>query len=89
MRVLLALICVALLATAVGASDVVDLYPTNFDEVVDGSKNVLVEFYAPWCGKRGRFLLLERRADNKMQDTARVLHLYEFENFVTFQLMRK
>lgn len=22
----------------------------NFDKVVDGSKHVLVEFYAPWCG---------------------------------------
>jgi thioredoxin-like negative regulator of GroEL len=22
----------------------------NFDKVVDGSTNVLVEFYAPWCG---------------------------------------
>ncbi|KAI3635495.1 hypothetical protein MIR68_006133 [Amoeboaphelidium protococcarum] len=29
---------------------VVDLTPSNFDTVVDGSKNALVEFYAPWCG---------------------------------------
>eukprot|EP01027_Heterolobosea_sp_BB2_P023834 GEZU01035857.1.p1 GENE.GEZU01035857.1~~GEZU01035857.1.p1 ORF type:complete len:386 (-),score=184.82 GEZU01035857.1:10-1113(-) len=29
---------------------VVDLTPDNFDSVVDGSKAVLVEFYAPWCG---------------------------------------
>lgn len=28
----------------------VDLTPDNFDKVVDGSNNVLVEFYAPWCG---------------------------------------
>jgi len=32
------------------ASNVVDLTPSNFDEVVDGSKNVFVEFFAPWCG---------------------------------------
>ncbi|XP_057549927.1 protein disulfide-isomerase like 2-1 [Amaranthus tricolor] len=32
-------------------SDVVILSPENFDEVVlDKSKDVLVEFYAPWCG---------------------------------------
>ncbi len=32
------------------ASSVVVLTSTNFDKIVDGSKNVLVEFYAPWCG---------------------------------------
>lgn len=33
------------------ASDVVVLTQENFDEVVlDESKDVLVEFYAPWCG---------------------------------------
>jgi protein disulfide-isomerase A6 len=26
------------------------LSPENFDSVVDGSTNALVEFYAPWCG---------------------------------------
>jgi len=32
-------------------SDVVDLTDTNFDKIVkDSSKDVLVEFYAPWCG---------------------------------------
>jgi len=33
------------------SSDVVDLISTNFDGIVmDSDKNVLVEFYAPWCG---------------------------------------
>ncbi|KAK9502348.1 hypothetical protein O3M35_011138 [Rhynocoris fuscipes] len=26
------------------------LQSTNFDEVISSSKNILVEFYAPWCG---------------------------------------
>jgi protein disulfide-isomerase A6 len=34
----------------ISASDVVDLTPDNFDTVVDGTKNVFVKFYAPWCG---------------------------------------
>jgi len=33
------------------ASNVVDLTTENFDSIaLDNSKNVLVEFYAPWCG---------------------------------------
>ncbi len=27
-----------------------DLTDADFDSVVDGSTNVLVEFFAPWCG---------------------------------------
>lgn len=33
------------------ASNAVELNPTNFDEIVlDPTKDVLVEFFAPWCG---------------------------------------
>jgi protein disulfide-isomerase A6 len=28
----------------------VNLTPENFDSVVDGSKNVFIKFFAPWCG---------------------------------------
>ncbi|KAJ2719298.1 hypothetical protein GGI07_005292 [Coemansia sp. Benny D115] len=41
-----AIASVAMAAT----SGVVDLTPKNFKQVVDGSKDVLVKFYAPWCG---------------------------------------
>ncbi|CAH0517144.1 unnamed protein product [Peronospora belbahrii] len=34
----------------VTAGDVEVLTPDNFDTIVDGSKHVLVKFYAPWCG---------------------------------------
>lgn len=32
------------------AASVVDLTVSDFSSVVDGSKNVMVEFFAPWCG---------------------------------------
>ncbi|KAF0685090.1 Aste57867_22964 [Aphanomyces stellatus] len=41
---------VAAASAVVSASDVVTLTGDNFKSVVDGSKNVFVEFYAPWCG---------------------------------------
>ncbi|CEG45578.1 protein disulfide-isomerase domain [Plasmopara halstedii] len=46
-------IAVSLAAVALGvvtAGDVNVLTPDTFDEVVDGSKHVLIKFYAPWCG---------------------------------------
>jgi len=44
------LVLIAAVAVVASASNVVVLTPDNFDAVVDGSKNVFVEFYAPWCG---------------------------------------
>eukprot|EP01138_Halocafeteria_seosinensis_P006675 gb/GECG01006823.1/.p1 GENE.gb/GECG01006823.1/~~gb/GECG01006823.1/.p1 ORF type:complete len:367 (+),score=70.44 gb/GECG01006823.1/:1-1101(+) len=38
------------MASTVDAKGVFDLTPDNFDDIVDGSKPALVEFYAPWCG---------------------------------------
>nr|AIG56094.1 secreted protein [Achlya hypogyna] len=49
MRSIFAALLAAVATTAL-ASDVVVLTPDNFADVVDGSKNVFVEFYAPWCG---------------------------------------
>ncbi|KAJ2787192.1 hypothetical protein GGI15_000912 [Coemansia interrupta] len=40
---------IASVSLAAGSS-VVDLTPKNFKDVVNGSKDVLVKFYAPWCG---------------------------------------
>jgi len=36
--------------TSAAPSDVTVLTPANFDEIVNSEKDVLVEFYAPWCG---------------------------------------
>lgn len=41
----------AILGTASAASNVIDLIPKNFDDVVlKSGKPALVEFFAPWCG---------------------------------------
>lgn len=40
----------ALLLRSVYSADVVTLNASNFEEVVKNNTNVLVEFYAPWCG---------------------------------------
>ncbi|KAL9106578.1 MAG: hypothetical protein Q9227_008424 [Pyrenula ochraceoflavens] len=48
----LSLAALPLLTTlALAASDVLDLIPSNFDDVVlKSGKPALVEFFAPWCG---------------------------------------
>lgn len=38
------------LAGLVAASDVIDLTPDTFDEIVNPEPLMLVEFFAPWCG---------------------------------------
>ncbi|KAJ1657272.1 hypothetical protein IWQ61_003301 [Dispira simplex] len=45
-----ALSLVLSLAVALATSAVVELTPDNFDKVLDESKSVFIEFYAPWCG---------------------------------------
>lgn len=40
----------ALLLSARVHGEVVHLTDSNFDSIVDGSKHVMVEFFAPWCG---------------------------------------
>ncbi len=39
----------------VDEKDVLVLTPENFDKTISGNKNVLVEFYAPWCGEEPVF----------------------------------
>jgi len=44
---LLAIACILIFKVD---GDVITLTKDNFDSYVDGSSNILVEFYAPWCG---------------------------------------
>jgi protein disulfide-isomerase A6 len=51
MVLLKSLVLSALAATAAAKSAVVDLIPSNFDDIVlKSGKPALVEFFAPWCG---------------------------------------
>lgn len=48
--ILLALTLALLCAVQVAVADVIHLTPSDFDSHVNGDENILVEFYAPWCG---------------------------------------
>ena len=77
------------------------LVSTNFDEVaLDKSKDVLVEFYAPWCGHCKQLVpiyeqLGEHFKDSatvviaKMDATANELELTKINSFPTIQLFKK
>jgi len=77
------------------------LVSTNFDEVVlDKSKDVLVEFYAPWCGHCKQLApiydqLAEKFKDNagiliaKIDSTANELEHTKINSFPTIKLFKK
>lgn len=50
MKLIIASVVALLSFAGLAQADVVTLTPDNFDDVVNGDTNVLVEFYAPWCG---------------------------------------
>jgi protein disulfide-isomerase A6 len=73
MRPTILLVAFAVLFAAAWASNVVELTPANFDSVVDGSKNVFVEFFAPWCGHcKNLAPVWEELADAYVKDKEKV-----------------
>ena len=48
MRSFLLTLFIVFYTTCIIDADVIDLTESTFDDVVDGSTNVLVEFFAPW-----------------------------------------
>lgn len=69
--------CASALAPEDSHPGVIDLTPKNFDSVVGQDANVLVEFYAPWCGHCKRLAetygkLGEALQKSKSKDTFKV-----------------
>lgn len=77
------------------------LVSTNFDEVaLDKSKDVLVEFYAPWCGHCKQLAPIYDQLAEKFQDskdvviakidsTANELEHTKINSFPTIKLYKK
>jgi protein disulfide-isomerase A1 len=77
------------------------LVSTNFDEVAfDKSKDVLVEFYAPWCGHCKQLVpIYEQLGENfkdsatvviaKMDATANELEHTKINSFPTIKLFKR
>ena len=52
---------------------------SNFDEVAfDKSKNVLVEFYAPWCGHCKQLAPIWDKLAESMEEKEDVLVIFSF-----------
>lgn len=76
----IALVAFALIASVNGFyssnDDVVQLDPSNFDRLVIQSSDVwLIEFYAPWCGRK----LLISMIDSHLSAMQRLIRLSKFD----------
>lgn len=48
-RLCMLVLLAGLACASASSATVLDLTPDDFDSVVDGSRAVMVEFFAPWC----------------------------------------